>query len=130
MLISKQTYSDLPFFITRNAFTNDLNVIRDLTVIRQSLKNIILTSNGERAFNYNFGGNIYNYLFENFTIDLRLELQTKIAMNIRLYEPRVNINDIVIQENLSDGGLDVKIDFGIKGTEVLDSLVVTLIRTR
>lgn len=130
MLISNQTYSDLPFFITRNSFTNDLNVIRDLSVIRQSLKNIILTNNGERSFNYQFGSGIYNYLFETFTIDLRLELQTKIAMNIRMYEPRVEINDIVITENSGQNTLNVNVIFGVKGTEVVDDLVVTLIRTR
>ena len=44
MLKKKQDFKDIPFFISKNPFTNDLNTVNNLPAIRQALKNIILTN--------------------------------------------------------------------------------------
>ena len=94
MLITTQQYRDLPFFISKNTFTGDLNTINDLSAIRQAIKNIIMTNSGERAFDYNFGRDSYKNLFENITLELIATIQSKIATNLRVYEQRVQLNDV------------------------------------
>lgn len=130
MLKKNLSYNDIPFFITPNAFTGDLNLISQTTAIRQSLKNIILTNNGERKFDYLFGGNIYNYLFDNFTPQAILEVQAKIVWNIRVYEPRVIVNNITITEDLENYSINITVDFGILDTGTNDTLTVIIARIR
>lgn len=87
-------YADIPFFISSNTFTGDLNVVRNLSAVRQSIKNIILTNIGERPFDYAFGCNIYGSLFENNSAEFRIFLQNRIQSAIAEYESRVLIRDL------------------------------------
>ena len=130
MLVNKKTYSDLPFFISKNGFTNDLNLIKDLTTVRQALKNIVLTNIGERPFDDSFGGNMYEELFENFTLDKMFTLQTKLAIAIKTYEPRVDINDVIIYGNPKNNSLDVKIDFYISPLNISEVITISITRNR
>ena len=125
MLKKNISYADIPFFISKNSFTSDLNLTRDLNAIRQSIKNIIMTNNGERGFDYKFGCNIYDYLFENFTIDMIVRAQSTIAGNIQRYEgSRVGINDIKIINNAKANENNIP-DAGIS-----DIVSVSILRTR
>ena len=131
MLKKNISYTDLPFFISKNSFTGDLNVTRDLNAIRQSIKNIIMTNGGERAFDYKFGCSIYDYLFENFTIDMIVVLQSKIAGNIQRYEgSRVGINDIKIIDVPKENKIDIVVDYNIPDAGISDIISVSILRTR
>lgn len=131
MLIKNLQYTDIPFFISKNGFTNDLNVIRDLGAIRQSIKNIIMTNNGERSFDNAFGCSIYNYLFENFTIDMIVKAQSTIAGNIQRYESgRVGINDIKISNVPAENKINIIVDYNIPDAGISDIISVSILRTR
>lgn len=131
MLKKNISYADIPFFISRNSFTNDLNLTRDLNAIRQSIKNIIMTNAGERAFDYRFGCSIYDYLFENFTIDMIVRAQSTIAGNIQRYEgSRVGINDIKIINNAKANEINIVVDYNIPDAGISDIVSVSILRTR
>jgi phage baseplate assembly protein W len=130
MIQSIQKYRDLPFFISKNTFTSDLNTITDMSAIRQSIKNIILTNNGERAFNYLFGGNLYSTLFENYELELILEIQSNILNNLRAYERRIEVNDILVTENPEENSVSVTVDFFVPNLQKNDVITVDLTRTR
>ena len=130
MLVNNKTYSDLPFFISKNGFTNDLNLIKDLSTVRQAIKNIVLTNVGERPFDDAFGGNLYQQLFENFTLEKMFELQTKLAIAIKTYEPRVDINDIIISGDAKTNLLKVKIDFYISPLNISEIISINITRDR
>lgn len=131
MLIKNLQYTDIPFFISKNAFTGDLNLIRDLGAIRQSIKNIIMTNTGERSFDNKFGCDIYNYLFENFTIDMIVRAQSTIAGNIQRYEGfRVGINDIKIVNVPAENKINIIVDYNIPDAGISDIISVSILRTR
>lgn len=131
MLKKNISYTDLPFFISKNSFTGDINVTRDLNAIRQSIKNIIMTNSGERAFDYKFGCSIYDYLFENFTIDMIVATQSKIAGNIQRYEgSRVGINDIRVINIPEENKIDIVVDYNIPDAGISDIISVSILRTR
>ena len=131
MLVKNLNYSDIPFFISKNYFTGDLNLVKNLGAIRQSIKNIIMTNNGERGFDYKFGCSIYNYLFDNFTIDMIVRAQSTIAGNIQKYEGnRVGINDIKILNIPSENKIDIIVDYNIPDIGISDIISVSILRTR
>ena len=130
MLTKNQYYSDLPFFISPNAFTNDMNIVSGLAAIRQSVKNIVLTNNGERAFEFPFGSSLYGTIFDNFTYELMMDIQSRIANNIRIYEPRVALNDIRVLDNPKENAITVIIDFYVSDLKQNDIIQINLVRTR
>lgn len=130
MLKKSLPYSDIPFFLSKNTFTEDFNLVKNLSSIRQSLKNIILTNKKERPFNVDFGGSLFEDIFENYNYEMVLTLQSRIANNIALFEPRVIVNDIRVVDELEANYISIIVDFGVKFTEVTDSIQLNLVRNR
>ena len=90
-----------------------------------------MTNNGERGFDYKFGCNIYDYLFENFTIDMIVRAQSTIAGNIQRYEgSRVGINDIKIINNAKANEINIVVDYNIPDAGISDIVSVSILRTR
>ena len=130
MLKKKQDFRDIPFFISKNAFTNDLNTIVNLSAIRQSIKNIILTNLGERTFQYNFGCNIYDTLFELMEEDDKIAMQINILSKLQLYEPRIQVNEIYITSLPEENTINITVNFGIPSTGLSDTITLSVVRTR
>ena len=57
-------YTDIDLNFTRNPITGDVSVRNDKEAVSGSIRNIILTMQGEKKFNPNFGGNVRKLLFE------------------------------------------------------------------
>lgn len=129
MLVSKISYSDLPFFISKNSFTSDLNLVKNLSAIKQSVKNLILTNYGERPFNYRLGGNIYEKMFENYSYEIVSDLQNSIGGTIQEYESRIELTQILVL-NTEANELSVVVRYFIPFLEVNDEITVKIARTR
>ena len=130
MLQRKESYVDVPFFISMNPFTYDFNVIKEMSALRQSVKNIVLTNKGERAFDDFFGCDPYGSLFENFDYEMVIALQSRIANNIQIYEPRVVVNDVLILNDAKNNAIKINIDIGVKYTNVQDTIEISISRNR
>tara|TARA_R110000765_G_scaffold149464_2_gene252111 strand:+ start:2569 stop:3012 length:444 start_codon:yes stop_codon:yes gene_type:complete len=68
----------------------------DKEVVAQNLKQLLLTSKGERLMYPSFGTNLRAALFEPITAVLISELQADIKNAVRAYEPRVVIRDVSV----------------------------------
>ena len=130
MISKRPNYTDLPFFLSKNAFTGDLNTVKDLAAIRQALKNLVMSNNGERPFNYDFGCGFYKSIFENYTMELMMDIQHKVSSNIRMFEQRVSINNIKVIDAPKENAINVRIDFGLPDLNVQDTISIALTRTR
>lgn len=87
---------DIDFNFRPHPMTGDLVMLSTAQAIRQSLKNIVLTSFYERGFNVQFGTDVKSSLFELFSpLDL-LTIKDKIEEAINLHEPAVEIVDVVV----------------------------------
>ena len=93
---SSYIYKDLNIFFTKHPLTSDVSKVTDVQAIKRSVRNLVLTNKGERLFHPEIGGNIKGSLFENFTPILEIELQSAITHVIRTYEPRVILEDVVV----------------------------------
>jgi len=130
MISTRPNYTDLPFFLSKNAFTGDLNTVKDLSAIRQALKNLVMSDNGERPFNYDFGCGFYKTIFENYTMELMMDIQHKVSSNIRMFEQRVIINNIRVVDAPKQNAINVYIDFGLPDVNIQDTISIALTRTR
>lgn len=137
MLIKNTKYSDIPFFLSKNSFTGDFNLVRDLSAVRQSVKNIILTRMSERPFELKFGASPYDLMFENLSNILKIEYQAKVAENIATFEPRVVINDIVLSDEYSltsvitdPNTISMEVSFSIPDLGLDEKINIQVTRTR
>ena len=94
MKISPIKDVDLPMFLSKNLFTGDINLVKSNSVISLSVKNLILTILGRRAFNTNIGTNVYSSLFSmnivpgNYNKDL-IDLENSMFFVLSNFEPRI-----------------------------------------
>lgn len=94
-------YTDIDLYFTKNELTNDANLKLDIAAISQAIKNIVLTTKGEKIFESGFGGNAYDLVFNDFNpLEINIKA-SEIAAAIQLYEPRAIVQSI----NITDSGL-------------------------
>lgn len=120
-------YSDLDFRFILNPNTGDLALKKDAESVKQSIMNILLTSRGERPFNPNFGGNLRAYLFENFDAITQAAMENVIVNSLRNYEPRVRVDNVVIDDLSYRNALNVSIDFTILSPEERQDVVAFVV---
>ena len=94
MKISPIKDIDLPMFLSKNLFTGDINLVKSNSAISHSVKNLVLTILGRRAFNTNIGTNVYSSLFSmniipgQYNKDL-IDLENSMFFVLSNFEPRI-----------------------------------------
>lgn len=92
-----------------NPDTRDLYVNYNDYAIRESLRNLILTDQGERPFQPTLGGDIRRMLF-NIVDDIAIHhLRTSIETTIQNHEPRVMLRDLTVIPNDADNMVSITI---------------------
>jgi len=127
MKIFKNVYSDIPMFLSKNSFTGDINLKKDNTSIKESIKNIVLTINFERPFDSEFGTPASNGLFEN-PLDFSFYVENAISAAITRYEPRVNLTKI--NSTFNDKTVEIDIKYQIPNYEIVENIRVIVERLR
>lgn len=101
MKISPIKDVDLPMFLTKNLFTGDINLVKSNSVIYHSVKNLILTILGRRAFNTNIGTNVYSSLFSMNIVpgtynEELVDLENSMFFVLSNFEPRIENIQITV----------------------------------
>ena len=129
--MNKLNTNDLDFNFTAHPVTGDITIKNNLTSIKQSLKNILMTSILERPFNTNLNLNLYSYLFENFNIYYIDILTDEIKRIITFNEPRIAVDKIDLNFQENDGILTIVINFSlIDDSNAQNELTLTIERQR
>jgi len=123
-------YTDIDLNFSRNPITNDVSILRDEAAIKFAVKNIILTSIGERPFNPDFGSGIRSLLFEPLTPITASALESRIQNALSIFEPRISLMTIQVNANLDSNAFDVSIFFRMTGTDRTLLVPLTLKRLR
>ena len=128
--ISK-SFKDISMSFQVNPLTNDLIEIKNTTAIARSLRNLVLTTPGERFFNENLGSQVGNLLFENVDDVTAMSVRTEIINVIENYEPRVDLIKVSVNANIDTYNMDVKLTYEIIGIDIPpQELSFVLIPTR
>ena len=112
-----------------NPLTKDLVIKRGRNAVKQSLKNIVLTSFYDRGFNVEFGANVYKQLFEADSLLTAKVVQTDIVNAIKNFEPDVELVGLPEVE-ISNNTLLVNIRYVVFNTTDAQLLTVELHRVR
>ena len=94
-----QGFLDLSASFQNNPLSNDLITLKNENAIARSVRNLILTTQGERPFQPVLGSNVNNLLFENMDKLTAAALKDEIRNTIENYEPRVEINEIIVEQD-------------------------------
>jgi len=101
-----------------------------IEAVKNNIRNLLNTNEGERFFQPNLGLNLRTLLFENMTDENLINVQDSILDKLELWLPFVEVRDIQLLSNGDDAtiGLNeirVKIDFNIKqDPNTLDSVSI------
>lgn len=64
--------------------------------VRESIELILRTEPGERLMRPRFGCGLRRFLMEPNTVATRADIQRTVTSAIELYEPRINLDDVVV----------------------------------
>lgn len=113
-----QAFRDISMSFQSNPLTNDLIALRNENAIARSVRNIVLTSPGEKFFNPTFGSRVGQSLFENIDSISAIVIRDEIENSIRNYEPRVDLISVNVNPNEDEGSFEVTIQYRIVGVDV------------
>ena len=105
---------DLPF--SGNAVFNPTYQTKD--AIKANLINFLLTGNGERFLNPNFGVDLRALLFDNITQAQIESVKSIVTERIRDFFPRIIINDLTIEAYPDSNVLYFTLKYSIRDTNI------------
>ena len=100
-----------------NPLTDELIAIKNQTAISRSIRNLVLTTPGERFFNNGLGSQVNNLLFENVDDLTASSVKSEIENTIRNFEPRVKLLSTKVSANPDSYEFDVIITYEIVGID-------------
>ena len=109
-------YTDFDFNFIANPNNGDVSKKVDTEAVKQSVRNLILTNKGERPFQPFLGSNVRGLLFELGDPFTALELQKEITNTINNFEPRVELIDVRVTDELDNNRFKIQIYFAIVST--------------
>ena len=113
-----QGFKDISMTFQSNPLTNDLIALKNESAIARSVRNIVLTTPGEKFFNQNFGSRVKDSLFENIDSSTALFIKDEIENSIANYEPRVSLLGVDVNPDFDNGSFNVTITYRIIGIDV------------
>ena len=122
-------YTDIDLSFTARP-SGDVYKKVDAAAVKQSVKNLLLTSRYEKPFQPNFGANLNSALF---ALDTDYDpdfIQDLIADAIKNYEPRARVLSISLNLKPERNSLDATIQFQVVNTNEIVSVDVSLARLR
>ena len=121
-------FKDISSSFKVNPLSEDLIAIKNETAIARSVRNLILTSPGERFFNPILGSRVSKLLFESVDLITANAIEDEIRVTIENFEPRVELTSVDVKADLSGGEYNVAIRYNIIGIDALpQQLALSLI---
>lgn len=94
-------------------------------LVRQNLKNLVLTNPGERIMDPNFGVGIKRFLFENKTAVLKNNIKNLISGQVKKYMPFLSIQDVQFTDIEDQPNyLGISIYYVIVPNKISDTLLI------
>lgn len=110
-------FKDISLSFQTNPISYDIAILKNENSIARTLRNIVLTANGEKFFDQNYGGEIQKSLFESFDNVSASIIKEKVRNSIENYESRVRIINLDIIPNEEYYQYDVSLVYEIVGIE-------------
>ena len=123
-------YSDLDFSFTKTPGRNDIALSYDDMAVIRAVRYLLLTKHYERPFQPNLGSGIEELLFEPISPITAASLKSEIESVIQNHEPRVNLVQVTIDEDIDRNAYSISIEFYIGNNVQTTTVNLILERTR
>ena len=111
-------FKDLSASFQTNPLSNDLIALKNESAIARSVRNLVLTGQGDRPFQPVLGTGVSRLLFENMDKLTASAIRSELRTTIENYEPRVEINEIIVEADFERNAFDVTLQYFIIGMDV------------
>ena len=111
-------FKDLSASFQTNPLSNDLIALKNESAIARSVRNLVLTGQGERPFQPVLGTGVSRLLFDNMDKLTASAIRSELRTTIENYEPRVEINEIIVEPDFEGNAFHVTLQYFIIGIDV------------
>ena len=111
-------FKDLSASFQTSPLNNDLIALKNESAIARSVRNLVLTGQGERPFQPVLGTGVSRLLFENMDKLTASAIRSELRTTIENYEPRVEINEIIVEPDFEGNAFHVTLQYFIIGMDV------------
>lgn len=126
----KKQYTDLDLSLKLHPIRKDIIPLRDDVAIRNAVKHLIVTNFFERPFQPSKGANLRGLLFEPADVITKNSLRRGIERVLRLYEPRVKLFKVIIEDLSNENAYRVSVLYNIKEFDTDQDVEIILQRLR
>ena len=111
-------FKDLSASFQSSPLSNDLIALKNESAIARSVRNLVLTIQGERPFQPTLGSGVNRLLFDNMDKLTASAIRSELRTTIENYEPRVEINEILVEPDFERNAFHVTLQYFIIGMDV------------
>ena len=112
-----RSFKDISLSSDPHPVTKDLQVLKNESAIRRSVRNIVQTIPTERFFNPLFGSDVTGSLFDFVDFGTASVIQSQIEVSISNFEPRVDNVRVEVYPRPDNNEFEVNVIFDIIGQE-------------
>ena len=127
---NSRSFRDIDLDFNRNSVTNDINVVENVVAVKRAVRNLVQTNFYERPFQPELGCGVRQLLFENFTPLTKVFLERKIEEVLLNYEPRIDLQNVAVDDDQDGNRLVVDIYFYVVGVPGPQTVSTFLQRVR
>ena len=127
-LKTSRAFKDIAIAFGRNPFTDDANVVKNENAIKQAIRNLILTTPGEKPFQPITGSNVRSLLFEPLDMFTVETLRDEIINTITQNEPRVTLTDVDVLPIYDGNKINVTVEYKVVGQPIIEEISFVLQR--
>ena len=113
-----KSFKDISMSFKYNPLSGDLISLSNENAIARAVRNIVLTTPGEKFFDPDFGSSVSEILFENVDDITAISIEDEIKNCLGNYEPRVELIDVFVDPNFDENQFDVTITYRIIGVDL------------
>ena len=113
-----KSFKDVSMSFKFNPLSGDLITLKNENAIARAVRNIVLTTPGEKFFDPDFGSSVSEILFENVDDITAVSIEDEIKSSLQNYEPRVELINLTVNPNFDENQFDVLISYRIVGIDI------------
>ena len=112
-------FKDISMSFEVNPINADIIGVKNDTAIARSIRNLVLTTPGERFFNEDLGSGVSEVLFDTLDDISGAVIRDEIEQTIIRFEPRVKLTDVIVKPDYDNHEFNVTITYDIIGVDAL-----------
>jgi len=112
-----QVFKDFNLNFTRHPVNGDIAKLTNISAVKASVKNLVMTNFYERPFHPEIGSDVRRALFENMTPQVATRLGRNIEDVIVNFEPRAELINVIVQARIDMNAYEATVKFNVVNSE-------------